>query len=268
MIGRLVFVVAGAAAGAFATWKLAVEPWYREWGVDPTDAERTLAGDDMLPAPTVVETRRIEIDAPPGRVWPWLVQMGYGRAGWYSYDAVDMAGKSAARIEPEWQSLAAGDIVQTFPGGGFEVKAIDPGRSLVLYLDSAMVEAQAKASQDKGNGHEATAANVRATGAAMSTGFPKDFAASWSFILEPLTGERTLLIERIRANLGEGTPVTRLAGPLMGFGVFVMARKQMLGIRDRAEMSVTEAESPTAAEAKAAGVIDVSPEPAPEASPA
>ena len=93
------------------------------------DADRALAGDDIVaPAPTI-ETRSIEIDAPPSDVWPWLVQMGYGRAGWYSYDSIDMAGGSTRRIVPEWQSLDVGDVVPTHPGGGFEVRAMLPLQS-------------------------------------------------------------------------------------------------------------------------------------------
>jgi hypothetical protein len=235
MLGRLIFFTAGVTAGAIATWKLGVEPWYRDWGVSADDAVKTLAGDDLVPEPTVVDTRAVEIAAPPDEVWPWLVQMGYGRAGWYSYDAVDMVGKSVDHIVPEWQSLGVGDIVGTHPTGGFEVKAIEPGRSLVLYLDGEMVVAQAKAAADAGNGAEMTPANLKATGSMMGAGFPSDFAASWAFDLEPLDGGRTRLVERYRVHLGEGTPATRLASPLMGFGVFMMTRKQMLGVRDRAE---------------------------------
>lgn len=235
MIGRLMVVAAGLTAGAIATWKLALEPTYRAWGVDADDASKPLAGDDAVPEATVVDTRRIEIAAPPATVFPWLVQMGYGRAGWYSYDRIDMAGHSVDRIHPEWQTLAVNDVVPTHPGGGFVVKTIEAERSLVLYLDGELVKEQAEKAAEAGHGLETAAPNVRAAGTAMGAGFPTDFAASWSFVLEPLEGGRTLLLERVRARLGEGTPVSRLVGPLMGYGVFLMTRKQMLGIRDRAE---------------------------------
>jgi hypothetical protein len=233
MLGRLVFFTAGVAAGAIATWKLAVEPWYREWGVSTDDAVKALAGDDLVDSPNVVDTRAIEIAAPPAAVWPWLVQMGYGRAGWYSYDAVDMVGKSVDRIVPEWQSLAEGDIVPTQPGGGFRAAVVDPGRALVLYLDGAMVVEQMKAAQEARM--EAASANVRATGQVMASGFPADFEASWAMVLEPVGDDHSRLVTRFRVRLGEGSPATRMAGPVMGFGVFAMMRKQMLGVRDRAE---------------------------------
>src|SRR6185369_12325462 len=82
------------------------------------------------------ETRGITIDAVVEDVWPWLMQLGYGRGGWYSYDKLDMKGHSATEILPEWQGLQVGDTVPTHPDGGFEVRALEPGRALVLYVDS------------------------------------------------------------------------------------------------------------------------------------
>ena len=63
-----------------------------------------------MPRPSI-DTRTIEVDAAPEDVWPWLVQMGYGRAGWYSYDQMDQKGRSADEIVPEWQGLAVGDTM-------------------------------------------------------------------------------------------------------------------------------------------------------------
>ena len=80
LIGGMAAAAAGAAPAT--TYTLAVRPWWRTWGVDPADAELSFAGDDLVPDATVVETRGVEIDAPPDAVWPWLVQMGYNRAGW------------------------------------------------------------------------------------------------------------------------------------------------------------------------------------------
>jgi len=256
MLGRLVLFTAGVTAGAIATWKLAVEPWYREWGVTTDDAVKALAGDDLVASPTVVDTRAIEIAAPPAAVWPWLVQMGYGRAGWYSYDAVDMVGKSVDRIVPEWQTLAEGDIMPTQPGGGFRAAAVDPGRALVLYLDGDMVAEQIKAAQEAKV--EAASTNVRATGQVMATGFPTDFEASWAMVLEPVGDDRSRFIARFRVRLGEGSPATRVAGPVMGFGVFAMMRKQMLGIRDRAERAHGSGEAAEGVAMPGAVAIEVS----------
>jgi hypothetical protein len=233
MFGRLFFFAAGATAGAIAAWKLALEPRYREWGVDPEDGAKALPGDDLVPEPTVVDTRAIEIAAPPATVWPWLVQMGYGRAGWYSYDAVDMTGSSEDRIVPEWQSLAVGDTMPTHPAGGFHVAELEPERALVLYIDEAMVAEEARAAETHTD-VDAGSANIRATGAAMGAWFPKDFTASMAMVLEPVGSDATRLVVRYRVRMGE-TPATRVTGPLMGMGIFAMTRKQMLGIRDRAE---------------------------------
>jgi hypothetical protein len=105
--------VAGAAASmaALGAYGLVVRPWYRAWGVDPAEKDRLLPGDELLAMPTGVETRGITIEAPAPAIWPWLVQMGYGRAGWYSYDALDMRGHSAHEIVPEWQHVAAGEAL-------------------------------------------------------------------------------------------------------------------------------------------------------------
>jgi proline iminopeptidase len=77
----------------------------------------------------------ITIDAPPSRVWPWLVQMGCDRAGWYSWDRLDNGGTpSAQRIRPEWQTLSVGDHLASIPSGRawFEVAALEPERFLGL----------------------------------------------------------------------------------------------------------------------------------------
>lgn len=145
-MNRLVFG-ALAVAGGVAAYQEIVRPWWRTWGVDERGATRPLPGDDIVATATAVETRSLEIDATPSAVWPWLLQMGYGRAGWYSYDQIDMAGASVRRIVPEWQTLDVGDIVPTHPGGGFEVRVIEPEHALVLYSDAAIVAQQAEAAR-------------------------------------------------------------------------------------------------------------------------
>jgi hypothetical protein len=226
----LAAIVGGAAAG----YKLVVEPWWRSWGISPAERARALAGDDIVPGAVTAETRGITIAAPPASVWPWLVQMGFGRAGWYSYDQIDMAGSSSDRILPEHQSLAVGDVVPTHPGGGFVVKAIEPERHLVLYLDSALVREQAREAEAI---NAESPSNLRVAGAFMEGAQPPEFTATWAFVLEDIGDGHTRLIERFRVLFGgeEEKPWTRLTLPFMGFGVFVMMRKQMLGIRDRAE---------------------------------
>ena len=242
---NLAALVAGATTlGGAAAW-LTIRPWWHAWGVDPAEAVQPLAGDDVVPNAPVSDTRAITIDAPPSAVWPWLVQMGFGRGGWYSYDVMDMKGRSAERILPEFQALTVGDVVPTHPGGGFEVKAIEPGQALVLYLDTALVRADAEAAKADAAGTpdaETTPANLRAGGALMSVAQPTEFAASWTFVIEPRGDDRTRLIERFRVRFDGGDqPWTTFTVPLMSFGVFAMVRRQLLGIKARVDRNQPEA---------------------------
>jgi proline iminopeptidase len=235
---KLLFLLAAVAGAAALTYRFAVLPWFRTWGVNPADTARSLAGDEIIPGAVTAETRTITIDAPPAAVWPWLVQMGFGRAGWYSYDPIDMSGTSADDILPEHQTLAVGDLMPTHPGGGFLVKELDPGRSLVLYSDTDLVRQQAQAAA--ADPELATPANIQMTSAIMESTQPVDFAATWAFVLDPLPDGGTKLIERFRVRFGEtDKPWTRYTLPVVGFGVFVMMRKQMLGIKQRAEAGST-----------------------------
>jgi hypothetical protein len=236
MIKRV--MVGAGIAGASWIGYMKVRRWWTTWGVDPVEQTKELPGDEIVPEGETLISRGITIEAPPEAVWPWLVQMGYDRAGWYSYDQLDMKGRSADAILPEFQQLRVGDIVPTHDAGGFEVKLVEPNRALVLYLDTAMVEAQ----QGKRTASSADA-SILATetpGLAMSGGFlgtasPKDFKVSWTFVLEPAGHGRTRLIERCRGWFGQGNAGSKMLMPVMGFGVFVMMQRQMVGLRRRIE---------------------------------
>ena len=246
ILGSLAAVAALAAIG---TWKCT--RWWRSWGIRPVDTTLPLPGDELIATPAASDTRGITIAAPPEAVWPWLLQMGYGRGGWYSYDKLDMKGASADRILPEHQALAVGDIVPTDPAGGFEVKVLDPGRTLVLYVDTALVTARAKAMADGTT--EATPAGLAASGKFLETATPPDFAVSWTFHLRPERDGGTRLLERMRLRAGEGTGATKVLAPLMGFGVFVMMQRQMVGIRERAERNPEPPAAASPAQAPANG---------------
>ena len=238
MFRRIFLVVGSMGAALTATYLVAVRPLWRHWGVDPAETERALPGDDLVPEPKATDTRGLTIAAPPSAVWPWLVQMGYGRAGWYSYDAVHMSNKSAWEIHPEWQSLVVGDRIPTDPRGGFVVKAIEPEKALVLFYDTALMKEQlAKAAEA---GVPLAPPNLRATGKALGTMTPPEFSISWAFALEPTVDGGTRLIERFRLS-GEMTGrAATFSGKALGFGIFTMARKQMLGIQMRAERVARE----------------------------
>jgi hypothetical protein len=241
MFKRL-FVVGAAIASAGAAFGFVkVRAQFRTWGIEPEEAAKELPGDEIVPNAEAVDTRGIDIAAPPKAVWPWLVQMGYGRAGWYSYDELDMDRPSADRIVPELQELEIGDVLPTHPGGGFVVRIVEPKKALVVYDDRALVEAQAEAAKAAGESLETASGNVRATGMYLDRSMPGDFQASWAFVLEPRPEGRTRLIERFRGHMDFPPETTTppfapvIAGKALLFGLFVMVRRQMLGIRDRVE---------------------------------
>jgi hypothetical protein len=240
LLMRLKFVIVSVVAGMAVAFYLQLREQQRSWGVVPGDRDRRLAGDDLVPDAGIVETRTLTVDAPPSKVWPWLVQMGYGRGGWYSYDRLDMNGNSAASVLPDYQDLAVGDVVPTHPGGGFVARVVDPETALVLYLDDELVGSQAK---DASSEEEEPAADDEGGSAPM--GLPiagalgnmsmPEFKASWAFVLEPEPGGRTRLIERLRVWTADGGLPQKVGLPVMGLGVFAMTRKHMLGLKERAE---------------------------------
>ena len=179
---------------------------HRGGRVRATDEERVrvLPGDEHLPAATGVLTHAITIGAPAEEVWPWIVQMGAGRAGWYSYDFLDNGRRaSATRVVPELQRMEIGTVFPALPGmtEGFIVLAFEPYRSLVL------------AWPDR-------------------DGPP---TVTWAFVLEPCSGNATRLIVRARAGRGyrfHGLPAW-ISDPAIRLVHFVMERKQLLGIAER-----------------------------------
>jgi len=123
------------------------------------------------------------------------------------------------------------------------VRVLDAPKALVLYLDTELVRRQA----EEAEADEAATGpvNIRATGAFMENAQPADFTASWAFVLEPTTSGTTRLIERFRVRFGaDDRPELGVTMPAMGFGVFVMMRTQMLGIRERAERSARAHQAP------------------------
>jgi hypothetical protein len=194
-LGLLVF--AAAAAAYVKAWR----PWQLRWGATDEEVARSLPGDEMVPATTFNATRAISIGAPPERVWPWLVQVGTKRAGWYSYDLLDNLGHpSARRIIPELQGLAMGDVVPMSPDGkqGIKVYSLDAPHSMVW-------------------------------------GTPGD--TSWVWELDTQPDGTTRLITRIRSRI-RWTPMSIAFSGLMELGDFWMIRKMLHGLRERAESGV------------------------------
>ncbi|QWZ07783.1 hypothetical protein KRR39_20710 [Nocardioides panacis] len=133
--------VAGRAAATalgvlvYVGWVL---PRLRTWGATETEVRGPYPGADVVPDGRRGATMAVTIDAPPDQVWPWLVQLGGDRAGWYSWDHLDNAGHPSAReVHPEWQALEVGDPVRYRTRHGlvdaWEVAALEPGRFLGLH---------------------------------------------------------------------------------------------------------------------------------------
>lgn len=119
---------------------LAFRPRMLRWGATKAEAAEPLPGDELCPQPRVQSTRAITIQAPPEQVWPWIVQMGIERAGFYTHDWFErllfharyVEGKhSATRIHPELQGLKVGDLVPYGGGAYARVHALEPNRHLV-----------------------------------------------------------------------------------------------------------------------------------------
>ena len=248
---RFRFMLAGVAAGVAAGMAVSeARQWRRTWGIDPDETTRVLPGDDVVGDPVASETRGITIAATPDRIWPWLVQMGFGKAGWYSYDQLDQRGASADEIVEAWGAIKVGDIMPTHPGGGFEVVELQPDRALVLRSDTALVQAQAEAwAKRTGSGTaEGSTRGLAASGALLNQ-TPQQFSASWAFVIEPLEGGRSRLVERFRVWYGESGVASHVVMPAVGFGVFVMMQRQMTGIRTRAERPARTRVAPPANQA-------------------
>jgi hypothetical protein len=132
--------LAGTAVATEIAAYLLWRPRMLDWGATNEEAREPLPGDDRTPRPRVQSTRAVTIGAPPEQVWPWLMQMGIGRAGFYTHDWVErlmfcaryVEGKhSATRIHPEIPPLQAGDTVSMGAGAFAPVSEVEPYRHLV-----------------------------------------------------------------------------------------------------------------------------------------
>jgi hypothetical protein len=201
---------------ALTAYRYGVLPWHRTWGATDAEVEMSLPGDGLVPKPAYQTTRAITIDTPPEAVWPWLVQMGQERAGFYSYDWLEtlfgLEIQNADRVHPEWQNLEVGDTVRLAPAdqysGHAEMRVVhfDPHRALVF---GPVVE---------------TPDDLEA---AARTG-----AGTWAFVLSPTTHNQTRLIVRTRSR---SWTASRLAFHLYDPAHFLMERKMLLGLQERAE---------------------------------
>jgi len=126
---RALLALGIAAFGYFGIYR----PLQLRWGATNAEIRRTMPGDEVQPKPTFNATRAITIAAPPEQIWPWLVQIGYRRAGWYGYDWVDNDSiPSSDKILPQFQTLKPGDPLPIWRGIDYPVAVVEPNRFLVF----------------------------------------------------------------------------------------------------------------------------------------
>lgn len=196
IIGRI--TAATAAAVSFVVYRR----WHLSWGATHDEVVASMPGDDLLQTAQFQATRAITIEAPPEQVWPWLVQVGFGRAGFYSYDLFDNLGRpSATTLLPNWQHPWPGDIAAPMTR---------PASVDTAFVFGPIVE----------NDH-------------MVWSKPN---STWAWQLTPLDQHRTRLVTRLRQRYPI-TPSLPLTLGLMELVDFPMMRKMLLGIRARAEAS-------------------------------
>ena len=184
--------------------------WHLHWGATPDEVLAPMAGDAQHPSAQFRATRAITIAAPPALVWPWLVQMGCLRAGWYSHDLLDNLGHpSATTIEPAWQDLHVGQRVPMSPKP-------PPTERTAFRVDSFEVDRWLLWTKPD---------------------------STWSWQLTPTGNGETRLVNRIHAVYDWRHPAdASLALVLMEFGDFAMNRRAMRGVKTRAESLARERE--------------------------
>lgn len=135
VLGRIVSVMTlvGLVLSAYQLW---ARPYQLRWGATDEEVARHMPGDELDPDPTFLSTRAITIKGTPDQIWPWLLQMGYGRAGFYGYDILENIGsprgmKSADRILPKFQHFKVGDEVPISAAATEIFYAIEPYRYLI-----------------------------------------------------------------------------------------------------------------------------------------
>jgi hypothetical protein len=172
--------------------------WHLGWGATAAESTAAMAGDSLIPKPHFAPTRSITIGASPVAVWPWIVQMGYGRAGWYSYDRLDNVGRrSATVILPQYQHPKIGDAIPVTGRANdktaFRVTSVTPEAELLWAKPDA----------------------------------------TWVWLLRPTVDGGTRLVTRVRARYtGPAAPLSLM---LMEIGDFPMMRKCLLSLKLRAE---------------------------------
>ncbi|TDV44145.1 SRPBCC family protein [Actinophytocola oryzae] len=205
--GRAAIAVAGVLAGYLA---FARDRQLR-WGATDDEVSGDLPGDELLAGADLVATRAVTVAATPKEVWPWIVQLGQSRGGFYSYDVLEnLVGcriHNADRVVSEWQHIAVGDEVRLHPEVALTVAAVSPGRALVL------------------------------RGGVPMDDVPPPYDFTWAFVVAERPDGTTRLLVRERYAYTRGWAAL-LVEPVAVIS-FLMSRKMLRGIRDRAERTST-----------------------------
>ena len=195
-------IVAALSAGV-VLYVAFVRPWHTHWGATAAEIGRVMPGDALVYDPIEVTTRAITVNAWPSHIWPWLAQMGKGRGGLYSYDWLDrvfgvLDAPSSQTLLPGFQTIKPGDTIPVGNGPGWPVAVADPYKLLLL--------------------------DVPQSGAHVT----------WAFGLEPISPTQTRLVIRVRAHLPRSWRLPLLIA-VLDPAEFLMVRRQLVGLRDRAE---------------------------------
>jgi hypothetical protein len=204
-----------------------LRPRLARWGAQDGELQFDQPGDTLVPEPMLQMNHSVTIQAPPERVWPWIVQIGYERGGFYSYDRLErMAGlkglQSATEINPAWQNLQVGDSVKIGPESPMTVAILEKNRALVLRMLMSPTTARVL---DRSSYSEPW----------------MDW--TWAFLLTPVEGingpgQATRLTSRVRAIYAPYIPLWPVLTIGMEPAAFLMDRKLLETVRSRAERQV------------------------------
>ena len=212
-------VVGAVAIGGTAIISPLIRGWYSSWGATDEETRMEIPGDLLVPRPKSQLTMAVTVAASAAEIWPWFVQLGCQRAGWYSYDLLDNGGMpSAEEILPECQQLEVGDVVKATPTGdfGFPVAIIDPERQLTM----------------AGTTNTATGEDVKPDDPAPEA----YFSGNQTFLISAIDESHSRLIFRMRIDWNPGFGRTIAYRGIVEPLSFVMARKTLLNVKRLAEM--------------------------------
>jgi hypothetical protein len=197
-----VLTLVGIVMAFYLSW---ARPYQLRWGATDLEVKQSMPGDEICPHPTFLATRAITIEGTPEQIWPWLLQMGYGRAGFYAYDILENIAsprgiRSADYIIPEFQKFEVGDPVPISPAGGLSFYAIEPNEYVIWRGDEAY--------------------------------------GGFIWALYPLDKNHTRLVSRARLNFSLNRPAQLVFDLLTEFSDHLAIRKILQGVKGRVEAKV------------------------------